>query len=166
MWLTGQVGDLRRNVGIEAARTNFNDLLRASGLQLQGEQALAQQLLAQQQFEQGLYNQDLANYGRIFDSMDRAGQSAYGTQLNLLQSLNALFGQGQQAANPYLNTLGQYGMWQIQPNPIAQAPIQTSGPPVPFYAGGYGGGGGQGGGSGVNWAPLVQAGSYWAGSQM
>lgn len=158
-----QGNNLRRDVPIEAARTNTADLRAAAGLQLQGEQALANQQMQQNQFQQGLFNQDFQNQGRIIDATNALGNQGMQNQMGWWNMLTGLANQGINFANPFLQSAIQNQMWRIQPSQIAQAPIQVSGGTTAMPVG-YGGGYGGGGGGGVNYAPLAGALSYWAGS--
>lgn len=156
-----QGNNLRRDIPIQVAQQNQQDLMGAAGLQLGGEQALANQMMQQNQFQQNLYNQDFQNQGTIIDATNGLANQGYGNQLGWWNQLNALAQQGINSPLQALQSAIQNRMWQIQPSQIAQAPIQTQGATVPMYGGGYGGGGG-GGQQGVNYAPLVGAAmSYW-----
>lgn len=124
--LTNQIGDLRRNTGIEAARTNYGNMLSTAGLQLQGENALANQQLAQQGLNQNMWNQDYQNMARVIDSMYGVSQAGLGQQGNWWNQLTGLGNAGAHFSDPFLQSAIQNAMWSIQPSQIAQAP-QISG---------------------------------------
>lgn len=120
--MVGQIGDLRRNVATDAARTNYQNLANSAGLQMQGELGLGNLQLQQQQFQQGLYNQDYSNMARIIDSLYGTSQNGMNQQGNWWQQLTGLTNQGAHFADPFLQSAIQNAMWSIQPSQIAQAP--------------------------------------------
>ena len=128
--MVGQIGDLRRNVATDAARTNYQNLANSAGLQMQGELGLGNLQLAQQQFQQGLYNQDYNNMARIIDSLYGTSQNGMNQQGNWWQQLTGLTNQGAHFADPFLQSAIQNAMWSIQPSQIAQAPQVASSNPA------------------------------------
>lgn len=165
-WLAGQGAGLKRDVGISAAQTNWQNMLQSAGLQLQGEQAATQANQWQQQFEQNLYGQDIQQWANMINAMNAAGQQGQQTQMNNWNQLLGLTQGGINQSTPFLSALLNLAQWRISPNGVQAGPMQTSGPPVPFMAGGgYGSGGygGGGGGSSQNWGALSNALGQWAG---
>lgn len=120
--LTNQVGDLRRNTAVDAARTNWQNMYQTAGLQLQGENSLANQQLAQQQMNQGMWNQDYSNMARVIDSMYGVSQNGMNQQGNWWNQLTGLGNAGAHFSDPFLQSAIQNSMWSIQPSQIAQAP--------------------------------------------
>lgn len=132
-------GNLQRDIGIEAARTNFGDLLNSANLQLGAENALAQQQLAQNAQNLGAYQNNFQNQARIFqDAYSAQGQDQQ-RQLQLLSQMTGLPLAQMGLSNDAIQRLIQARMGQLSPSSLG-------GGTQVIPAGGGGGGGGSGGG--------------------
>lgn len=135
----GQQADLRSNIGIEAAKTNFNDLLNSSQAQQGDLSRRFGQLMGAGQFGQGINQQQFQNLATGAGIQQQAGQNMFGNRLNAAQfgqqQLNDQFGQGLQTAGLGLNAQQQQlqnalsagGFDQNQMNNLFNQRFQTAG---------------------------------------
>ena len=107
----GQRADLRRDIGIQAARTNFNDLLNANQAQQGDISRQFGQALGAGQFGQGINQNQFQNLLAGAGLQQQGVQNQFGNQLNAAQfgqnTLNSLWGQGQQNAQLGLQNQNQ-----------------------------------------------------------
>ncbi len=138
-------GNLQRDIGIEAARTNFGDLLNSANLQLGAESALANQQLQQNAQNQGVYQQNFQNQGRIFQDAYQAQGQDQQRQLDILSQMTGLPLAQMGLTQDMISRLLQARMGQLSPSSLGGG---TSIIPA-------GGGGGGGGSGGAEWSQML-----------
>ncbi len=131
-------GDLRANIGIDAAKTNWGNLLQSAQTQLGAEQAYANQIMQQNALQQNAYNQNFTNQARILQDAYGAQNQEQQRQLGLVQNMTNVPLQQMGLTNDLIDRLIRMRTGQISPSPASQIPTQS-----PYWgAGGSGGGGG------------------------
>lgn len=158
----GALSNLNRDIGIEAARTNFGDLMNSAGMQLGAEQALGNLALQQNAQQQGQFQQGFQNQGNIIDRMNQAGMQGQQNQLGLWSQLQQLANLSRQYPQQYLNQALALRQYQLQPTGVQSGPMYVGTTQNPAaYSGGGGGGGSS---SGDLWSALGAAAGMWAGN--
>jgi len=160
------LSNLRRDIGIEAARTNTADLQQAAGMQLGAEGQLANQIAQQNAMQQGIWGQDWSNQAGLIGQMQGLQQGGMQDIMGYWDRLNALTQAGIQQPNQSLMQALAMRQSQLQPTsvPGGAAMVNTSSmSPNLAYAMGSGGGGGGQQGSGM-WPMIGSAIGSWAGA--
>lgn len=141
------LGNIRTDIGTEAARTNWQNRLGSANLQLGAEQALANQTMQENMLRQNAYNTDFSNMAGLTGMANQNARQGYGDQLSLWQNMNQTGQQGVGLENTLLDRARAALSFWFNPGSVSQANISGGGgggggmPPVPYGGWGSGGGG-------------------------
>lgn len=146
MGRTDALGGLQRDIGIEAARTNFGDMMNVAGLQAGVAGQLGQQMLAQNALAQQAFGQNMDRSLGMAGQMMGAGQAEQQRQLQLLERMTGLGMAAEERPQGILDRLVALQMARIGGGGAPQVSVQGGSgfSPAQVVSGGGGGGSGVG----------------------